>query len=133
VVANPVTWADTAGYRGAAIDYGGIYGAAQTSPSGNGIFLYDRRVKLADVTDGTSHTLAVAEDAGRGWLMNGEWINGENIYDVGGPINRLQDNEIWSDHPAGAMVLWCDGGAELLSEGTEPSVVRVMCTRRRGD
>jgi prepilin-type processing-associated H-X9-DG protein/prepilin-type N-terminal cleavage/methylation domain-containing protein len=132
-VANPTSWNNAVGYRGAAIDYGGIYGAALTSPSANGVFLYDRAVKLADVTDGTSHTLAIAEDCGRGWLMNGEWINGENIYDVGGPVNRLQDNEIWSDHPGGAMVLWCDGSVELMSEETELTVLRAVCTRRRGD
>jgi len=133
VVANPLAQADMDAYRGAAIDYGGIFGAAQTSPSANGVFLYDRPVTLSDVTDGTSHTLAVAEDSGRGWLTNGEWINGENIYDVGGPINKQQDNEIWSDHPGGAMVLWCDGGVVLLAEATELSVVRAMCTRGRAD
>jgi prepilin-type N-terminal cleavage/methylation domain-containing protein/prepilin-type processing-associated H-X9-DG protein len=133
VVANPLAQADMDAYRGAAIDYGGIFGAAQISPSANGVFLYDRPVTLSDVTDGTSHTLAVAEDSGRGWLTNGEWINGENIYDVGGPINKQQDNEIWSDHPGGAMVLWCDGGVALLAEATELSVVRAMCTRGRAD
>lgn len=132
-VASPSATRVAPAYRGAAIDYGGIYGAAQTSPSANGVFLYDRIVKLSDVTDGTSHTLAVAEDTGRGWHMHGEWINGENIFDVGGPINRQQDNEIWSDHPSGAMVLWCDGSAVLLSEATELSVVRAMCSRGRGD
>jgi prepilin-type N-terminal cleavage/methylation domain-containing protein/prepilin-type processing-associated H-X9-DG protein len=132
-VANPLASNSSDHYRGAAIDYGGIYGAAQLSPSANGVFLYDEPVKLTDVTDGTSHTLAVAEDSGRGWLMNGEWINGENIFDVGGPINKQQDNEIWSDHPGGAMVLWCDGAVELLSETTELSVVRAMCSRGRAD
>jgi prepilin-type processing-associated H-X9-DG protein len=133
IVANPLAANDSTAYRGAAIDYGGIYGAAQTSPSANGVFLYDRSVKFSEVTDGTSHTLSVAEDSGRGWLMNGEWINGENIFDVGGPVNRQQDNEIWSDHPGGAMVLWCDGGVELLAEATELSVVRAICTRGRAD
>ena len=102
----------------AAIDYGGIYGAAQVSPAANGVFLYDRAVKFSEITDGTSHTLALAEDTGRGSFMDGEWINGENIYDVGNPINTQQHNEIWSDHPGGAMALWCDGGATLLAEST---------------
>ncbi len=132
-VSNPVSWANADSYRGAAIDYGGIYGAAQMAPSANGVFLYDRSIKLADVTDGTSHTLAVAEDSGRGWLMHGEWINGENIYDVGGPINRQQDNEIWSDHPGGAMVLWCDGSVQFMNEDIELSVLRAACSRRRAD
>jgi type II secretory pathway pseudopilin PulG len=120
------------GYRAAAIDYGGVYGAAQTSPSANGVFLYGRAVALSKVTDGTSHTLAVAEDAGRGWPyfpQHGEWINGENIFDIGGPINTQQDNEIWSDHPGGALVLWCDGSASWLSEAMEPAVLRSLSTR----
>lgn len=133
LVADPVAWADASGYRGAAIDYGGIYGAGQTSPSANGVFLYDRSVKLSDVTDGTSHTLAVAEDSGRGWHQHGEWINGENIYDVGGPINRQQDNEIWSDHTGGAMMAWCDGSVSFVSEQTDMAVVRAWCTRAKGE
>jgi prepilin-type processing-associated H-X9-DG protein len=45
----------------------------------------------------------------------------------------LQDNEIWSDHPGGAMALWCDGSSELLSEDTELDAVRAMCTRARNE
>jgi prepilin-type N-terminal cleavage/methylation domain-containing protein len=116
-------------YAAAAIDYGGNYGAALVSPSANGVLLYDRAVKLSDVVDGAAHTVAVLEDSGRGWLMNGEWINGENIFDVANPINRLQDNEAWSDHPAGAMALWCDGRASMLAEETEFAALRAICTR----
>ena len=120
-------------YRGAAIDYGGIYGAAQVSPAANGVLLYDRPVKFSDITDGTSHTLAVAEDTGRGWLQDGEWINGENIYDVSNRINTQQHNEIFSDHVSGAMVLWCDGGAGLLAETIELPVLQAACTRAGND
>ena len=128
-----VSASTTGGYRGAAIDYGGIYGAAQVSPSANGVFLYDRVISLADISDGTSHTLAIAEDSGRGWLMNGEWINGENIYDVGNLPNTQQDNEIWSDHPGGAMVTWCDGSASFLSNTIDLAVLRAACSRSRAD
>jgi prepilin-type processing-associated H-X9-DG protein len=120
-------------YRGAATDYGGIYGAAQVSPSANGVFLYDRAVKISEITDGTSHTLALAEDTGRGWLADGEWINGENIYDVSNMINTQQHNEIWSDHPGGAMALWCDGSASLLAAAMELPVLRSICTRAGND
>ncbi len=120
-------------YRAAAIDYGGIYGAAQVSPAANGVFLYDRSVKLSEITDGTSHTLALAEDTGRGSFMDGEWINGENIYDVGNSINTQQHNEIWSDHPGGAMVLWCDGGATLLADSIDLPTLRAICTRAGND
>jgi prepilin-type N-terminal cleavage/methylation domain-containing protein/prepilin-type processing-associated H-X9-DG protein len=133
IVADPTVGGGTSGYRGAATDYGGIYGAAGLSPAPNGVFLYERAVKISEITDGTSHTLALAEDTGRGWLMDGEWINGENIYDVGNLINTQQHNEIWSDHPGGAMALWCDGSASLLEASMEMAALRAICTRAGND
>jgi prepilin-type processing-associated H-X9-DG protein len=133
VVADPTTFSAGTAYRGAATDYGGIYGAAQVSPAANGVFLYDRPVAISEVSDGTSHTLAVAEDTGRGWLGDGEWINGENIYDVSNPINTQQHNEIWSDHSGGAMVLWCDGGSTFVAESIELPIHRAICTRAAND
>ncbi len=130
---NRTATASAPAYRAAATDYGGIYGAAQVSPAANGVLLYDEAIKFADITDGTSHTLAVAEDTGRGSTQDGEWINGENIFDVSNPINMQQHNEIWSDHPGGAMALWCDGGATLLAEATDLSVLRAICTRAGSD
>jgi prepilin-type processing-associated H-X9-DG protein len=123
----------TTAYRGAATDYGGIYGAAGSSPAANGVFLYERAVKLSEITDGTSHTLALAEDTGRGWTQDGEWINGENIYDVSNLINAQQHNEIWSDHPGGAMALWCDGSASLLEASIDMPALRAICTRAGND
>jgi prepilin-type N-terminal cleavage/methylation domain-containing protein/prepilin-type processing-associated H-X9-DG protein len=133
IVSDPALANSPTAYHGAATDYGGIYGAAQVSPSANGVFLYDRAVTIADITDGTSHTLAIAEDTGRGWLADGEWINGENIYDVSNPINTQQHNEIWSDHPGGAMALWCDGSASLLDENIKLPELQPICTRAGQD
>jgi prepilin-type N-terminal cleavage/methylation domain-containing protein/prepilin-type processing-associated H-X9-DG protein len=133
MVTNPLATTAAFSYRGAAIDYGGIYGAAQISPAANGVLLYDRAVEISEITDGTSHTLAIAEDTGRGWLMDGEWINGENIFDVSNLINTQQHNEIWSDHPGGAMALWCDGSATLLEETMTAAVLRSICTRSTQD
>jgi prepilin-type N-terminal cleavage/methylation domain-containing protein/prepilin-type processing-associated H-X9-DG protein len=129
---------DVPRYRGAATDYGGIYGAANVPdlPSNNGVFLYDQAIKFADVTDGTSHTLAVAEDTGRGWTMDGEWINGENIYDVmvgKVTVNVQQRDEIWSDHRGGAMALWCDGGVTFLDDAIDKAAITAACTRSGAD
>jgi len=113
----------------AAIDYGGNYGAAFVSPSANGVLLYDRAVAMKEISDGASYTLAVVEDAGRGRTMDGEWVNGENIFDVSGPINRQQNNEIWSDHAGGAQATRCDCSVVFLDETIDMAVLRALCTR----
>ena len=63
--------------------------------------------------------------------QDGEWINGENIFDVNiyGRINTQQHDEIWCDHVDGAMVLWCDGGVTLLAADADSTVLRSICTR----
>ena len=48
-------------------------------------------------------------------------------------INTQQHNEIWSDHPGGAMALWCDGSASLLAAAMELPVLRSICTRAGND
>ncbi len=110
-------------------DYGGMFGWANSPPFGNGVMLYDSPVSLRQITDGSAHTIVVAEDTGRGTTMNGPWADGENIFDAGVPINRLQNNEIWSDHVNGAQVLMCDGSVQFLHEDVELSVLAPLCTR----
>jgi prepilin-type N-terminal cleavage/methylation domain-containing protein/prepilin-type processing-associated H-X9-DG protein len=112
-------------------DYGGMFGAAmpEVNRLANGMMLYDKSVPVADVRDGLSNTMIVAEDTGRGWQWDGEWVNGENIFDQHGKINASQNNEIWSDHPDGAMVLLCDGSVHFLAESMEDHVLQALCTR----
>jgi prepilin-type processing-associated H-X9-DG protein len=45
------------------------------------------------------------------------------------PVNLQMHNEIWSDHPGGAMALRCDGSAEMLSDSLDVAVLRAACTR----
>ncbi|MBX3435602.1 MAG: DUF1559 domain-containing protein [Pirellulales bacterium] len=116
-------------FAAAAADYGGIYGATYKSPSANGVLLYDRAVALREVTDGASRTLAVAEDAGRGAAMDGQWINGENVFDTTGQVNVEQDNEIWSDHPQGAQGAFCDGSVRWIDAALDVAIVEAMATR----
>ncbi len=114
-------------------DYGGMFGWAHFPKYANGVMLYDDPVSLRQVTDGTSRTIVVAEDTGRGTSMNGPWSDGENIFDAGMRINRLQNNEIWSDHPAGAQVLMCDGAVRFLYEDLDLAVLAALCTRAGGE
>jgi len=113
----------------AAIDYGGMFGWASGTTFANGVLIYDRTVSLRQITDGSTHTILVAEDTGRGSTMNGMWADGENIFDAGVPINSLQNNEVWSDHVSGAQVVFCDASVRFLSEDLDLMVFAALCTR----
>ena len=94
----------TPGNQRACSDYGGMFAAGLYLPYANGAMIYDRGIRRPEIIDGSAHTIIVAEDTGRGDLLDGEWADGENIFDSTLGINISQDNEIWSDHPAGAGV-----------------------------
>jgi prepilin-type N-terminal cleavage/methylation domain-containing protein/prepilin-type processing-associated H-X9-DG protein len=110
-------------------DYGGMFGWAGAPPFGNGVLVYDEPISLRQVSDGSAQTIIVAEDTGRGTTQNGPWSDGENIFDAGVPINKLQNNEIWSDHPGAAQVLLCDGSVRYLVESIDLTVLAALCTR----
>jgi prepilin-type processing-associated H-X9-DG protein len=117
-----------------ACDYGGIYGetilTANRPP--RGVMIYDRPISVRDIRDGTSHTLMVSEDVG--W-PDGQWINGENVFDVAFPINRAPpiENDIRSKHPRGANGLMADGNARFLSEDMDQNVLAAISTRNGGE
>jgi prepilin-type N-terminal cleavage/methylation domain-containing protein len=110
-------------------DYGGIYGSSLATPKDNGVLIYNHTVKHREITDGASHTIILAEDAGRGWQWDGEWANGGNIYDQIGGVNLQQNNEMWSDHPAGVQVLLCDGSVQFIANNADANALLSMCTR----
>jgi prepilin-type processing-associated H-X9-DG protein len=116
-----------------AIDYGGMFGAilagVQWRHNGNGTLVWNTPFRLAQITGGTSHTILVAEDSGRGARTSGQWINGENIFDQTGSINRMQADEMWSDHPGGVHALFCDGSSRFLADATDQRSLAAMITR----
>ncbi|MBX3411846.1 MAG: DUF1559 domain-containing protein [Pirellulales bacterium] len=119
-------------------DYGGIYGAAMPGITtlGNGVMLYDKAIKIVDICDGTSQTVVVAENTGRGWAHDGEWANGENIFDQYGRINDPDNrdlNEMWSDHPGGVQTLFCDGSVHFLRDEMDLKTLEAICTRNGRD
>jgi prepilin-type N-terminal cleavage/methylation domain-containing protein/prepilin-type processing-associated H-X9-DG protein len=111
-------------------DYGGVCGYKNPF---NGVLMWDATISIKQITDGASKTMMVVEDSGRGWRMDGEWANGENIFEVERPINVEQNNEIWSDHPGGAQSLFCDGSVHFLSETLEETILSAICTRAGGE
>ncbi len=112
-------------------DYGGMFGVGLTTlPLGNGALIYEKPINAGQIRDGLSQTIIVAEDTGRGADLTGSsWINGQNIFDVTVPINRTQNNEIWSDHPGGANATFCDESVHFLSQTIDLNVLFALCTR----
>ena len=116
-------------------DYGGMFGwdgASPAYPYMNGVLVWDTPISIQQISGGTSHVILVAEDSGRDWSMDGQWANGQNIFDTTGPINVAQFNEIWSDHPGGAQVVLCDGSVHFASETMSTDVLGPLCNRNTG-
>jgi prepilin-type N-terminal cleavage/methylation domain-containing protein/prepilin-type processing-associated H-X9-DG protein len=103
-------------------------------------------------TDGLSNTMFICEDAGRprryrtrgkvgggtcsgaGWAnRDAEYItHGYNLAGTSNPgayaVNVTNDNEIYSFHPGGAMVLFGDGSVRLLGDMIDINIVCRLIT-----
>ena len=118
-------------HRGrAATDYGGIYGERIVSRNDppRGVLIHDKAIRFRDITDGTTRTLMVAEDAG---FPDGQWINAWNLFDQAFPINHAPafENDIRSMHPYGANGLFADGAVLFLEESIDMELLAAICTR----
>jgi len=136
-------------------DYAGQYGSAYSGRVTTGIASYqvggawecgitiathpaklpqNRAIRQRDVTDGTSHTLMIAEDAGRPPSLQGpQWADGKQCMGQElGPINTDRHNEIFSDHPGGAMGLMADGSVHFLQEEMSLDLIGRICDRHDG-
>jgi prepilin-type N-terminal cleavage/methylation domain-containing protein len=117
----------------AALDYGGVYGERITSPNNppKGVMLYDRSVSIEQIEDGASNTAVVAESP----FPDNQWINGRNLFDqsFGIGLAPVFEQDIRSDHPGGAYVLFGDGGARFIAETIALPPLAAMCTRSGGE
>ena len=98
-------------------------GSSQGSPA----------IRLVQVTDGASCTIAVGEDSGRGFQWNGAWIDGGSAFDQELPgVNLTPNNELFSDHPGGVHVVLCDGSTHFLRREIDLQVLVGLCNRDDG-
>ncbi len=115
-------------------DYGGIFGERINSPNTppKGMMVFDQAFRIADVTDGSSNTLIVAEDSN---FSDGQWINGRNVFDQAFAINAAPafENDIRSNHPGGANGSFADGHVRFLPEEMELYTLGAICTRASGE
>jgi len=120
-------------------DYGGMFGVGypvpRPLPEHAGVMQYERPTSAKQVTDGLSHTALVAECTGRDSAYQSEWANGQNIFDHWNTsgINVSQNNEIWSDHPGMAGMVFCDGHVEFVHQSIDQAVLLALLTRAAGD
>lgn len=120
-------------------DYGGLFGVGFNVPeplsTHVGVMVFETRVKVADIRDGLSNTAVVGECTGRDESFQSEWINGQNLFDqrfnVG--INVTQNNELFSDHPGGVNLVFCDGHVAYFDEEIDQAVLIALITRAGRD
>ncbi len=129
-------------------DYGGMHGLSKPPflsfnqqqppwvhvPEHRGGMSYEVELKPAEFRDGLSNTVMVAECV-RGNRFQSEWSNGQNLFDqhFENPINASRNNEIFSEHPAGAMLLYGDGHTRFSSKTMDQNVLNASLTRAGSD
>jgi prepilin-type processing-associated H-X9-DG protein/prepilin-type N-terminal cleavage/methylation domain-containing protein len=104
------------------------------------------------ITDGLSKTMIVAELTGRGYnwkksQLRGVWADGNNLFAVQDSINlnvaedvngiqvpkQWSEDEIYSEHPGGANVLFCDGSVHFLPDTLDRFVIMALASRAGGE
>jgi prepilin-type processing-associated H-X9-DG protein len=128
-------------------DYAGILGTAMNTRPDDidvGGKIFDRGVlinanyrqegvRFAQVTDGLSNTLAVAEAADFSEEDDGYWVTGlHSISHDSGTVNSDR-NGIVSWHPGGAHAARVDGSVSFITDETEPDLIGALCTRAADD
>ncbi len=113
--------------------------------------------KITGITDGTSNTILLAEDAGRPsyWiggridgsrtLRDAGWGHHDNEYGLDGAISKTNpgvpgncvinchnDNETYSFHSGGAMHVFTDGSVRFVRESISPQTYAALITAQGG-
>src|SRR5262249_8164500 len=116
------------------------------------VFPVNQSRGLAGIVDGTSHTILMAECAGRPqlwqgaspgrgrWVSGGPWASRNLLWCRGAttdgskffgscPINCTNDREVYAFHPDGANILFADGSVKFVKETVDIRVFTRLVTR----
>ncbi len=114
----------------------------------------DVSVRVAKITDGLSKTMLVGELSGRGVesgsTFRGPWSTGQNVITVprSTPANipwinpqppefdpwpSTANSSLFSDHPQGVNILYCDGSVHFLAEDAALPVLLSLASRAGGE
>ncbi|MEM1304824.1 MAG: DUF1559 domain-containing protein [Planctomycetota bacterium] len=129
--------------RYARASYAGIQGErGLRSPSATnnperGAMIFERPIRLSQITDGLSKTALVGE-APTG--IHSIWISGRNLFDQSAPINTREGGqvvdfgqELSSFHPGGALVTLADSSVQFLPDTISDRALAALCSRDAGD
>jgi prepilin-type processing-associated H-X9-DG protein len=109
---------------------------APVLPSGHpraGIFGYDRATRLAEIKDGASQTMLLAETS----QANGPWIRGGPSTVRGLDPARQpyigRNRQFGGTHRGGATVAFADGSARFVSDSIDPRIFEATSTIAGGE
>jgi len=138
--------------------FGGLVEIGDTPGCGNGLFYRNSRVRIADITDGSSNTFAIGERAAL--FAQAPWAgavsNGTVRITPGAPTtstaiegapvqvlahcgsHALNDNQsdpddFFTPHVGTAFFLFADGSVRPVSVKTEVDIIRALATRNGGE
>jgi len=136
--------------------YVGMYGSTDTTPTGDGIFFRNSHIRVRDITDGTSRTIAADE---RAYVLgDGTWVGavtGASMFPDdyaakiavehlkpasamvlghtglgNGPNNpKSEINQFYSLHGNGVNFVFADGHVAFLPDTIDYSLYQAMSTR----
>ena len=122
-----------------------------------GVLALNYMTRQADITDGTSHTILLTEDAGqpRDWRVGqagedqvhsgGPWVSGGQVIQVKGSspdgvtqpgpcaLNCTNQHQVYSFHSSGANAVFADGSVHFLKAGMTIRVLAALVTRAGGE
>ncbi len=145
----------------ASANYVGVFGDTEPGIDGSGLFFRNSHVRFREISDGTSHTIAVGE---RSHLLGeATWVgsvtgavlapglgdnDGVGVFEIEhgssmvlghagegkGPGDPTGDvNMFYSQHPNGVNFVFADAHVAFLTTDLDPKIFKAMTTRAGGE